>query len=115
MPINAWLYVYNASVKSLRVYPAEAEQYATNAYIVNTPGDVLQWRFVTPGKITQRKTAYYLLLEARDDELATQKLIAKRMDDLRSRLETLAHQLKATVNEAKILQDGDIPVKEAFV
>ena len=113
--MKAWLYVYNASRKSLTVYPTEAEQYAINEYIVRTPGDVVRWRFAHPGEITRRMAAYYLLLEARDDELAMQKLTVERMKDVRSRLEALARQLKATADEAKMLHDGDIPVKEACV
>lgn len=113
--MKAWLYVYNASRKSLTVYPAEAEQYATNEYIVSMPGDVVQWRFALPGEITRRMTAYYLLLETRDDEWAKHMLTTERMKDVQSRLGTLAHQLKATVDEAKMLHDGDISVKEACV
>lgn len=113
--MKAWLYVYNASHKSLTVYSAEAEQYALNEYIVSTPGDVVQWRYAHPGEITRRMTAYYLLLETRDDAWAKHMLTTERMKDVQSRLEALAHQLKATVDEAKMLQVGDIPVKEACV
>ena len=115
-----WVYIYNASMKTLRVFPGLSVEpvsvggplFTRHITYLDSSGHKTSRWFFNEGEVSTRQTAYFLWLKERDDQLASKLLMTRRLEDVHKRLDTLMDQLRTTENERKRILSGDIHVEE---
>lgn len=116
-----WVYIYNASMKTLRVLPGLTVKHEGSvggplnttqiAYLDSTGHKTTRW-FFKEGDVSKRQTAYFVWLEERDDARAAKALMTRRLEDVHKRLERLVQMLHITELERRRILSGDIHVEE---
>lgn len=115
-----WVYIYNSSMKTLRVFPGITVErgsiggplYTTKiAYLDSSGHKMTRWLFKA-GEVSKRQTAYFVWLEERDDTRAAKALLTRRLEDVHKRIDKLVHNLHTAEMERKHILSGDIHMEE---
>ena len=115
-----WVYIYNSSMKTLKVLPGlTVEQESIGGPLITTKISYLdssshkrrQW-FFKAGDVSKQQTTYFVWLEERDDARAEKALLTRRLEDVHKRLDRLVKQLHTAEMERKRILSGDIHVEE---
>ena len=112
--MEGWVYIYNASIKVIRVLPIVSKQRLGSGdwYITyqTYSGFEMPTIFCDAGEVSTKRTSYFVWLPERDDAKACEALVNRRLADAKKRLEMLAEQRLSTEAEIDLLANNRIRI-----